>query len=150
MEEGLVVHHNVLVNRAISPQVVFNATQRKLRVDEEALISMPPGEGGVVSVGYFDAPAGVVTLPEEIRRLYSRYDLRPDPLAVVTDCIADPSFTDEHPVACQWDDGNGGYCALTLSCAMWAPDDQPLELDVSRFCSGWVSLWRFGGVIVGK
>ena len=143
---GLIIHI-VKVNRSHTPKEALDASGCKQYIDPKVVDTMPRGGGDEVELVYFKPDPSIyktgrlfshVALAAE----YEKRGLVPDPLAQIDDNVANPTFADDMPNACQWRDVDGKYCCLMFD--RWG-SDRRVGVDC-RNVGGWVTRWVFAGV----
>lgn len=108
---NIIIRH-AKVDRKLTPQQMLDATDRDQysHKDFVASTNMPAGEGEEVDVYFFkvDRDSSGAELEEE----YTIRGLKPDPYAQGRINTDDPTFADEHPNVCYWQDADGNWCFL--------------------------------------
>lgn len=135
---NMVVRH-VRVNRGQTPQQAIDATGRIQYVNNDVLNTMPRGNGGDKEVFFFKL--GRWINDADLAKEYESRGLVPDLYAQAQVNTDDPSFADEHPNGCYWQDSNGRWNFAAFD--RWGG-----ERSVSVYWdeSGWIGCWWFGGV----
>jgi hypothetical protein len=135
----LIVRH-VTVDRSRTNKQAIDATGRVQYVNKDVLATMPRCEGEEVDVYLF--PTKRTSSPAEVAEAYRRHGLKPDPIAVAKVNEDDPTFADQHPNACQWQDSEGRWSYVAFN--QWHGGKRSVR--VYRVGSDWYDGWLLGGV----
>ena len=135
-----IIVRRVKVDRGRTPKQVVDATGRVQYVDQDALASMPRGEGEEVDMHFFPAKRRISD--DELAKLYDHHGFKPDPYAQAEVNRVDPAFADDHPNGTHWKDADDKWCYAAFS--RWGGDGRSVR--VGRGSSGWDGNWWFGGV----
>lgn len=131
---GIIVRR-ATVNRTRTPQEVIDAAGRMQYIDENALATMPQGEGDEVDVHF--VPTERFIRANEVSAFLAQYGLVPDPRAQAAVHEADPAFADGRPNVTQW--GNNCY----LMFGRWHDERR---VHCSRYGRDWEVGWFLSGV----
>ncbi|MFZ3031476.1 MAG: hypothetical protein WA082_00375 [Candidatus Moraniibacteriota bacterium] len=103
----------VTVDRTRTPQAALVATKRQLCVDDNAVKTMPRGEGEEVIVVFF-LVSGFWTDPNLEKECALRGLVPVDPYSLAAVNEDDPAFADDHPNVTHWQDAAGNWCYMAF------------------------------------
>jgi len=134
-----IIVRRVHVNRGQTPKQAIDATGRVQYVNNDVLNAMPRGEGEDKEVFFFKL--GRWINDDDLAKEYELRGLVPDPYAQAQVNTDDPSFAEEHPNGCHWQDTEGKWNYAAFNC--WRGGR---FVSVSRGGDDWDGSWWFGGV----
>lgn len=130
----------VKVNRSRTPQVVLEATGRKLYVNDNVVATMPHGEGEETDVYFFKVSRYLSDAALE--KEYELWGLKPaDPYSQAAVNEDDSSFADDHPNGTHWQDADGQWCYAAFR--RWLGGRSVV---VRRLDDVWSDGWWFAGL----
>lgn len=136
----LIVRH-VRKDPSRTNKQVIDSTGRTQHVNKDALATMPRCEGEEEDIYFF--PVKRTARLAEVAAAFNRHNLEPDPEGVAKVNEDDPSFSDQHPNACQWQDEQGLWTYVAFS---QRDGVRYVGVDrVRRDNSEWLGRWLFGG-----
>mgnify|MGYP001579158093 FL=1 len=131
----------VTVNDSRSSAEILAGMDRKQRVNDEVVRTMPKGETGQRAVIFFRI--GAFAKFDAIDAAFDLRDLDPvDPHTLTALNEDDPAFADDYPNITYWKDENGNLCYAGFVC--W---NHERMVEVARSeGNGCDHFWWFGGV----
>jgi hypothetical protein len=130
----------VPVDRTRSPKAAFEATTRKLYLNDSVVAAMPRGEGEEAEVVFFKV--GRYVSDADLDKEYELRGLTPaDPYSQAAVNEADPAFADDRPNGTHWKDSSGKWCYAFFR--RWSDER---EVGVYRNDGGWNDGWWFAGL----
>ncbi len=139
MGDDMFIRH-VTVSRTRTPMEAIDATGRNKYLTNDAIKTMPRGEGDEAYVIFFKL--GREVSDADLDKEYELRDLKPaDPYTLAAVNEADPAFADEHPNGTHWQDVHGNWCYAAFG--RWRDER---HVGVYRIDDGWGDHWWFAGL----